>query len=328
MSTIHACFNPQQSIEQHIVEKMLTASEYWQPDATSQQSNTQQNCHIAKASLFNTDRSKRDDVYQDPSSGSIISANARLDNRSEIAEELGLTTDLLLQLTDGQLILKAYQQWGETCPKHLLGDFVFIIWDEAKQQIFAARDHFGVKVFYYCQNDKGVMLTNEHNAFFTSDWQPKSIKERWLIDKLWALGPDPVASPCHGVEVLPPAHSMTIDRQGQVTISRYWSLEDKADWQGMDDEALITELTTRFKQAVKVRLDSSYPLSAELSEGLDSNGIAGHAAQMLGKAPLYTFSYQCQPVKRPTGISMRCWICMTTSNPYGPHKSHPRVSNS
>jgi len=87
---------------------------------------------------------------------------------------------------------------------------------------------------------------------------------------------------------------MTVDKAGNIDRRRYWDLEDKNDWHGMDDESLIKELKTRFRNAVKVRLESDYPLAAELSEGLDSNGIVGYAAQMLGNEPLYTLSYMCE----------------------------------
>jgi len=293
MSTVHACFTPDQPVHQDTMSHMLTASKYWQPDATSQASSRQQCCHLARASLFNTERSKRDTVHEDHATGCIISANARLDYRSDLGGKLGLSDNMLSQFTDSQLILKAYLRWGKDCPKYLLGDFVFIIWDESRQRLFCARDHFGVKVLFYSQNSHGVMVSNEHNSFFTANWQPRHIKECWLVRKLWGLGPEPVESPYAGIEVLPPAHSMMMDDKG-ITTSRYWSLEDKNDWQAMDDKACIEELKQRFQTAVKARLDSAFPLGAELSEGLDSNGIAGYAAHMLGKQPLYTFSYSCE----------------------------------
>ena len=81
VSTIHTCFNPNQPVDKEVIEQMLAASDYWQPDATSRATDKHGHCQIAKASLFNTERSKQDDVYQDTDSGLIISANARIDNR-------------------------------------------------------------------------------------------------------------------------------------------------------------------------------------------------------------------------------------------------------
>jgi asparagine synthase (glutamine-hydrolysing) len=293
MSTIFACYQHDQAVNPEMAEAMLSASAYWQPDATDWKHNQTQNCLLAKALLYNTARSRGDCVHHDPELKVSITANARIDNRDELCETLGLDAGARGTISDGELILKTYQQWGQACPQHLLGDFVFILWDECKQELFCARDHFGVKVLYYCAHDDGVMLSNEHNAFFTSGWQQKAIKERWLVEQLWGMGCNDAASPCHGIDILPPAHSLTIS-QGELTLSRYWSLEENQQWQNTDDEALITELNQRFRKAVQLRLDSDYPLGCELSEGIDSNGIAGQAAQLLGTAPLHTFSYQCQ----------------------------------
>ena len=303
MSTIHACYHPELPLDGSIIKRMLKASEYWKPDKLSQGQRSQYNCYLAKASLFTTERSKQDDVYIDPASQNMITANARIDNRGALAKKLKLDANALADLSDGQLILRSYEKWGEGCAKELLGDFVFIIWDEQKSRLFAARDHFGVKVLYYCQNDNGTMLTNEHNAFFTSDWQSKVMNESWLVRHLWGQNLEPVESPYEGIKVLQAAHYMVFDKTG-VTTCRYWSLEDKNDWIGLDDEALIAQLKSHFIEAVKVRLDSAYPVGAELSEGLDSNGIVGHAAQILGEEPLMTFSYNCE---RLTDENLNIW---------------------
>jgi asparagine synthase (glutamine-hydrolysing) len=293
MSTIFACYQYDQAVNATMAEAMLSASTYWQPDATDCKHSQGQDCLLAKALLYNTARSKEDCVHQSADRALSITANARIDNRDELFESLGLDAAAHAPMSDGELILKAYQQWGESCPEHLLGDFVFILWDEHKQQLFCARDHFGIKGLYYSQHDDGVMVSNEHNAFFTSAWQKKAIKERWLVTQLWGVGGNDGASPCHGIEVLPPAHSLTAKNSG-VTVRPYWSLEENQQWHNAEDEALMTELKQRFLTAVQRRLDSDYPLGCELSEGLDSNGIAGHAAQQLGTAPLHTFSFQCQ----------------------------------
>ena len=76
-----------------------------------------------------------------------ITANARLDARDELTAKLRLNGSL----TDAELILHAYAAWGEECVKHLIGDFAFAIWDSRARRYFCARDHFGVKPFYFTQ---------------------------------------------------------------------------------------------------------------------------------------------------------------------------------
>jgi len=319
MSTIFACFDPDTPVAESTIAAMLTASDYWRPDAGSFAASPDGHCRMARAALFNTAQSKLEAVHSDDASN-MISANARLDNRAELAEALGIDVDTLAAMSDGALILAAYRQWGEACPAHLLGDFAFIIWDAAKRRLFCARDHFGVKVLFYARTRFGWMVTNEHNALFAEQAMEKRVDEAWLAEELWGVGPSAFTSPFVGIEVLAPAHSMIIDASGS-NPSRYWSLEDKSDWDGVDDEALIEALKLRFEQAVRVRLESEYPLAAELSEGLDSNGIAGFAARMLGEQPLHTLSYGCDKL---TDDNRHIWE-KTYEDIFGMHAMHDNI---
>ena len=79
----------------------------------------------------------------------VITADARIDNRDELIAALQINNRPSDKVVDSELILAAYEKWGEDCPEHLLGDFAFAIWDERRELLFCARDHFGVKPFYY-----------------------------------------------------------------------------------------------------------------------------------------------------------------------------------
>ncbi|MCI1640070.1 MAG: asparagine synthase-related protein [Bacteroidales bacterium] len=292
MSTIHCCFQYKSALGEDVITKMLAASDYWNPDATSLAGNTTGTCCLAKASLFNTKLSKSDNVFTDEQTGSIISANARIDNRIELFRKLNIGNH---DIPDGELILRSYFKWGRECPKYLYGDFAFIIWDEEKQKVYCARDHFGVKVLLYAREDIGIMLSNEPNSFFTSGWLKKEIKESWLVKHLWGLGlnSEPFETAYEGLDIVPAAHYMEIDSNGTVIIKSYWKLADNRQWQNMSDEDLLSEFERRFRHAVEMRMESDYPLAFQLSEGLDSNGIAGIGATMKPDVPIYTLSYDC-----------------------------------
>jgi asparagine synthase (glutamine-hydrolysing) len=291
MSSIHALWTFNQTAK-GIIPQMLSASDYWQPDNVSSWYNKSATTALAKAQLFNTKRSQADEVYCKESLKLTITANARIDNRSDLLKALSLKSEDVS--TDSQLILAAYVYWGRECPKYLRGDFVFIIWDEEQHKIFCARDHFGVKVLFYSHNKQGIMLSNEHNAFFTSSWADNTqIDEAVLVHNLWGLGSKQFQSPCCDIKTLPPAHVLEIDAQG-ATLYKFWQLESKSDWQKLTDKELIAELKLRFKKAVEVRCDTIYPLGSELSEGLDSNGVAGYATRFIPDDKIYTFSYTCE----------------------------------
>ena len=294
MSTIQACWLDKTGTVSQALDDMLSASDYWQPDNQSQWTSDNHAVGLAKAQLYNTARAQKDGIHHEPVLGLSISSHARIDNRDTLLKQLALDDTNPSIQTDGQLILHCYAKWGSSCASHLRGDFVFIIWDESKQKLFCARDHFGVKVLFYAQNNKGIMLSNEHNAFFTSSWCDKNnVNERWLVQTLWNLVPKDFESPNPDIKVLPPAHTLEIDQQG-VKLTQYWYLEPKKNWRHLNDEALIEELKVRFQHAVGARLDSQYPLGTELSEGLDSNGITGFAARHVKPKTIHTFSYSCE----------------------------------
>ena len=79
----------------------------------------------------------------------VLTADVRIDNRGELFEKLNIDQKNTDIITDSDLILFSYQKWGEECAKYLRGDFAFIIWDKNYRKLFAARDHIGIKPFYY-----------------------------------------------------------------------------------------------------------------------------------------------------------------------------------
>lgn len=83
-----------------------------------------------------------------------IAADARIDNRDELIAALGLMDRPSDKITDSQLILAAYEKWGDRCPEKLLGDFAFAIWDGRSQRLFCARAPMGVKPFYYYRSSR------------------------------------------------------------------------------------------------------------------------------------------------------------------------------
>lgn len=292
MSTIHACFLFERDVTEAKLQQMLSTSDYWLPDDKTVVINSDNCCGLAKASLWQSRLSELDQAYLDEYAGLMICANARIDNREELSLHLGIGDTTLASLPDNQLILRAYQKWGADCPKYLLGDFVFIIWDEVRQELYVARDHFGTKLLLFSMGSEGVMLSNEPRAFIETDWISPAIKESWLIESLVnVLGPRN-APIYHDLELVPPAHWLRIGRTGIVR-EKYWELTDDSQFEDKDPDVLIGLLKKRFSVAVQRRTKTEFPLSCELSEGLDSNGIAGMAAMLEPNRTIYTLSYQC-----------------------------------
>ncbi|NJK41363.1 MAG: hypothetical protein HC934_08430 [Acaryochloridaceae cyanobacterium SU_2_1] len=119
----------------------------------------------------------------------VITADVRLDNRPDLIDQLDLQDPDLSQLTDSQLILAAYQRWGKSCPAYLLGDFAFALWDGKQQQLFCARDHFGVKPFFLSCHRGAVCFCHGNQSPVNSARGSQSLKpsESWRLSHLNAL---------------------------------------------------------------------------------------------------------------------------------------------
>lgn len=228
--------------------------------------------------------------FVEPDSGLAITADARLDNREELARALGITD--VRELADSELILAAYGKWGPCAPERLLGDFAFAIWDPRREELFCARDHFGVKPFYYAETQELVAFASEIKGLLALDNVPWSVDERsvaaYLSDDLEDLS----GTFYRGVLRLPPAHWMKVGRQG-VRVERYWSLDPLREMAHRSDQEYEEQFRSIFEEAVRCRCRTARPLAAQLSGGLDSSAITCVARDLLareGRGPLTTFS--------------------------------------
>jgi asparagine synthase (glutamine-hydrolysing) len=95
-----------------------------------------------------------------------ITADARVDDRENLVEKLASKgQEVVSTAPDAELILRAYHAWGEHCVEYLLGDFAFAIWDRHLQRVFCARDHLGIRPFYYFQSGKTFVFSNTLNSY-------------------------------------------------------------------------------------------------------------------------------------------------------------------
>jgi asparagine synthase (glutamine-hydrolysing) len=221
--------------------------------------------------------------------GLVITADVRIDNRDELFRLLALDDR---SLGDSALILAAYAKWGERCPEHLLGDFAFAIWDARDQTLFCARDHLGVKPFFYFWSAGFAAVASEIKGLLALPQAPRRLNERRVAEYLASLHDDTAITFYQDIHRLPPAHSLTLDRAG-TRLRRYWALDPAREAAPASDEEYAAEFRQLFTEAVHCRLRSAYPVGAMLSGGLDSSSIVCVARQLnrqSGAPVLHTFS--------------------------------------
>ena len=201
-----------------------------------------------------------------------ITADLRLDNREELIATLDFDVSRSAEITDSELVLAAYQQWGEDCPQRLLGDFALAIWDRGRQQLFCARDHYGIKQLYYYCSDTLMVFATEIKALVCLSEVPRRLNEVKVADYLLSLFEDREISFYQGIFRLPPAHCLTVT-QNRVRSQQYWSFNpDKTIHLGSDAE-YAEAFNELFTAAVRCRMRSNFRIGTLLSGGLDSSSI-------------------------------------------------------
>jgi len=228
--------------------------------------------------------------------GLVITSDSRIDNRDELIVALQFDNCPPEKISDTELILAAYEKWGEQCTKHLLGDFAFAIWDDQQQKLFCARDHFGVKPFYYYLSNflehRTFAFASEIKAIFCLPEVSRQLNEVRIGDYLITNFDDKTLTSYQNILRLPPAHQMTISCRG-INIKPYWSLELADELHLDSDEEYAAKFREIFTEAVRCRLRSAYAVGSRLSGGLDSSSITCTAEQILkqdNKEALHTFS--------------------------------------
>ncbi len=222
----------------------------------------------------------------------VITADARIDNRDELIPILNLKDRQTDEITDSDIILAAYERWGEQCPEKLLGDFAFAIWDGQLQKLFCARDHFGVKPFYYFASESLFVFATEIKAILCVPEVPHRVNKVRVGDYLASMFHDTTITSYQDIVRLPPAHKMTVNSE-RVELTAYWRLDPDRELPSASDEEYAAQFREIFTEAVRCRLRGAYPIGSTLSGGLDSSSITCTARNLLAeqkKLPLHTFS--------------------------------------
>ena len=217
--------------------------------------------------------------------GLTIAADVRLDNRAELLTALGMHPAQGATLSDPELLLHAYRRWGIECPQHLLGDFAFALWDESQQRLLCARDFVGTRPFYYQQRPgQGFVCASDLRALLAHPDVPQRLNLAYVKAEL-LTGMGQFQHPAHtyyaGVEKLPPAHALTVDRSGLRTWA-YWQPGRTPERRYANEADYVDEVRQLLHEAVACRVaEAAHGVGAHLSGGLDSSSMAVIAHRIL-----------------------------------------------
>jgi asparagine synthase (glutamine-hydrolysing) len=206
--------------------------------------------------------------------------NGEVYNHPQLRRELESLGYSFRSNGDTETVLKLYQEYGAESVRRLNGIFAFAIWDRRDEQLFLARDHFGIKPLYYCHEGDRFAFASEVKALLELPGIRREINFEALnqyLTFLWV--PDP-ATMFDGVFKLPAGH-YAIYKNGRLEINEYWDLKfpSRAHQFNANEAELAEELRERFIASVKAQMLSDVPLGAFLSAGLDSSSIVAAMAQ-------------------------------------------------
>jgi asparagine synthase (glutamine-hydrolysing) len=218
--------------------------------------------------------------------GCVVSYNGEIYNYLELRDELG--RDRFRTDSDTEVILRAYEKWGEDCVQHLRGMFAFAIWDPRLQRLFVARDRFGIKPLYYTVSDQGFYFASEVKALLPFATRVETDMEG-LHDYLsfqFCLGEKTMFA---GIKQLRPAHLGWVSLDGSLQTRQYWEVQYDLDW-SHDEGWFITQLRAALDDSIRVHLRSDVEVGAYLSGGIDSSLMAAMARDVAPAARIQGFN--------------------------------------
>jgi asparagine synthase (glutamine-hydrolysing) len=214
--------------------------------------------------------------------------NGEIYNFGELARELKQCGYQFRTRCDTEVILYAWQEWGEACVQRFRGMFAFALYDKTRQSLFLARDRLGVKPLFFSWLDgRTLAFGSELKVLKAHPGLPRTLDPQ-AVEDYFALGYIPEPKTIYrGVFKLRPGHTLLVQRGKPMPVQReYWDVPF-TPVAVASQEDLCLELFARLREAVDIRLVAEVPLGAFLSGGVDSSAVVAAMAQ-LQDAPVNT----------------------------------------
>lgn len=203
--------------------------------------------------------------------------NGEIYNYKELREELISLGYQFHTVSDTEVILNAYRQWGTECVNRFNGMWAFVIYDKANHQLFASRDRFGVKPFYYVHNKNCFAFASEQKALLAGgavDFKPNAsaIFDYWMFSNMERKE----EGMFEGILELFPAHNLTLNLQtGELNKWKYYTLtyNKRYDVDGFKEKQAVDKIRSLVTDSIKLRLRADVEVGSCLSGGIDSSSI-------------------------------------------------------
>jgi asparagine synthase (glutamine-hydrolysing) len=202
--------------------------------------------------------------------------NGEIYNYQELREQLLAKGHVFKSRSDTEVIIHAYEEFGEDCVSRLRGMFAFALWDSKRRRLFIARDRVGIKPLYYFHNAKAFYFASELKAIIADPAVPRDINPlaiRKFLSFNYVPGEDTLFK---GVLKLLPGHWLMVE-QGRVTTRQYWDLRFTTERWSMPYDKAVEELHSLLAATVRDHMIADVPVGVLLSGGVDSSAVLSFA---------------------------------------------------
>jgi asparagine synthase (glutamine-hydrolysing) len=223
--------------------------------------------------------------------GSIwVIYNGEIYNHAAVRPELEAHGHRYRTKSDTEMIVHAYEQWGDDCVHRFRGMFAFAIWDAPKRRLLLSRDRLGIKPLYWCRAGDTLLFASEIKAILASGLVPADPNYAVLPEVLSTRYTSGEETLFKGIHKLLPGHQLVFER-GEICVRQYWDVPAGERMTGSTrrHREIVDQFQSLLTESVRLRLMSDVPLGMFLSGGIDSSAIAALMAGMIDR-PLQTFS--------------------------------------
>lgn len=229
----------------------------------------------------------------------VIAYNGEVYNYREIRMELEALGYNFRSKTDTEVLLYAYITWGISCIERFNGMFAFAIWDKTKQELFLARDRYGIKPLYYTFQGQKFLFASEQKAVLSHPEVRREIDYEALLEYFTFQNIFTDKTLLKGIKMLPAGCWARLPLGATINCLepvRYWDFDFREPDIHARDEEYLEELDRLFRQAVNRQLVSDVDVGSYLSGGMDSGSITAIAATQLPYIKTFTCGFDLHSV--------------------------------
>jgi asparagine synthase (glutamine-hydrolysing) len=280
-------FDPRASVEETRLTRMRDVLRHRGPDAEGLMIDG--NVGLGHRRLSIIDLAGGRQPMADPTGKVWITFNGEIYNFRELRAELEARGCVFATNSDTEVLLQAYQMFGEACVEKLRGMFAFAIWDGVQKKLFLARDRLGIKPLYYALGEHGLLFGSEIKAILAAQTHGATVNDAVLPEFLATRFSASEKTFYRDILKLLPGRTLSWTREHGIRVRQYWRLPDVIDDSPASLEQRAQQVRAWLDDAVRSHLVSDVPLGLFLSGGIDSSGLAG---LMASKVPgsIRTFS--------------------------------------